>query len=107
MLLEELVKLTQHHREACQPYRDYGQPVCGSKGERRARSSLPSGQVFKQFDLKSVSEQDVYKVMRSSGTSIFFTDLPRSQHGKEADPGADQCFADHFRRPVSDARDRQ
>ena len=47
--------------------------------------------------MKSVSEQDVYKVMRSSGTSGYFSRifLDRNTARKQT-LALSQCFADHF-----------
>ena len=99
MLLEELVKLTQHHREACQLYRDYVDslfPEATRASDLRDLPYLPV-RAFKQFDLKSVPEQDVYKVMRSSGTSGHFSRifLDRDTARKQT-LALSRCFADHF-----------
>ena len=99
MLLEELVKLTHHHREACQLYRDYVDsmfPDATTAGDLRDLPYLPV-RAFKQFDLKSVPEQDVYKVMRSSGTSGHYSRIYLDRAtAKRQTLALSQCFADQF-----------
>ena len=71
MLLDDLVKLTERHRLACPFYRDYTDSMFADATMATSLGDLPYIPVraFKQFDLKSVPDDHVYKVMRSSGTS--------------------------------------
>ena len=70
-ILEDLVSLTDHHRAACQPYADYCDTLFSGPEAPGSLAELPFLPVraFKEFDLRSVSEADVFKVMTSSGTS--------------------------------------
>lgn len=100
MLLKDLVKLTQHHREACKPYRNYVDSMfpnaATAASELHDLPYLPV-RAFKQFDLKSVPEKDVYKVMRSSGTSGHFSRIFLDRDtAKTQTLALSQCFADHF-----------
>ena len=99
MLLEELVKLTEHHRSSCRVYRDYTDSMFLGTGEVESLSDLPYLPVraFKQFELKSVPDEDVYKVMRSSGTSGSFSKifLDRGTARKQT-LALTATFADHF-----------
>lgn len=62
-------KLTQHHKDKCKIYSDY----VDSLFERNPQSlkDIPYLPVraFKEFDLLSVPEQDIFKTMYSSGTT--------------------------------------
>ena len=70
MLLDDLVKLTERHRLACRFYRDYTDSMFANDAAPSSLADLPYLPVraFKQFDLKSVPDDDVYKIMRSSGS---------------------------------------
>lgn len=70
LLIEELNELTGYHVENCELYRNYIKsffPVIKS----HSINDIPYIPVraFKQFELKSISSNNVYKVMQSSGTS--------------------------------------
>lgn len=70
MMLDELRELTRHHRQHCKLYGDFVTSYFG-EGDGDMLANLPYLPVraFKSFDLKSVSDDAVYKVMTSSGTS--------------------------------------
>lgn len=70
MDVEDLNALTEHHMAACKPYADYVRSMFSEQRpcDLTAVPYLPV-RAFKRFDLKSVSDEEVYKVMRSSGTS--------------------------------------
>ena len=76
MLIDDLNALTQHHKSSCKLYRDYVNSVFS---ERRADklSDLPYLPVraFKEFEIKSVPDDAVFKTMRSSGTSGKFSQI--------------------------------
>ena len=99
MLLDDLVKLTERHRLACRFYRDDTDSMVANDAAPTSLADLPSLPVraFKQFDLKSVPDDDVYKIMRSSGTSgshsRIFLDRDTSRRQTVA---LSHCFADHF-----------
>jgi hypothetical protein len=71
-LLRLLDELTEHHRELCAPYARW---LTASSGllppERAGLAGVPFLPIpaFKQHDLLSVPRDQVYKVLRSSGTS--------------------------------------
>ena len=95
MLLDDLVNLTERHRVGCRFYRDYIDSMFASTATPTSLADLPYLPVraFKQFDLKSVPDDDVYKVMRSSGTSgTHSQNLPRPRHRQASDRGAEPVF---------------
>jgi hypothetical protein len=69
-LLQELNKLTARHRAACSLYDHYVSALFGDR-EATSLAEVPYLPVraFKTFDLKSVSDADVFKTMVSSGTT--------------------------------------
>jgi hypothetical protein len=69
-LLQDLNRLTAHHRAACGLYGDYVSALFGDS-EARSLAEVPYLPVraFKTFDLKSVADADVFKIMTSSGTT--------------------------------------
>ena len=71
MILRELNELTHHHRQACDIYRYYVDSMFSLEPAPTMLSDLPYLPVraFKEHELKSVPDSQVYKVMRSSGTS--------------------------------------
>jgi phenylacetate-coenzyme A ligase PaaK-like adenylate-forming protein len=70
-ILDDLIALTDHHRAACKPYANYCDTLYPQNRRPRSLADLPFLPVlaFKDFDLRSVAEADVFKVMMSSGTS--------------------------------------
>ena len=82
MFVDELKELTDHHRQACDLYRNYIDTVFPAGAKARSLSDLPYLPVraFKEFELKSVLDKDVYKVMRSSGTSGNFSKIFLDKH---------------------------
>ncbi|MEU8240707.1 acyl-protein synthetase [Actinoplanes missouriensis] len=69
VLLKELSALTEHHRERCEPYArilDASGFVAAS-----AVSELPylPVRLFKNLELKSIPDDEVFKVLTSSGTT--------------------------------------
>lgn len=70
-LLEDLIALTEHHRAACKPYADYCDTLYPNAATPATLADLPFLPVraFKEFDLRSVPEEDVFKIMMSSGTT--------------------------------------
>lgn len=69
--IDELNALTDFHRKHCRLYNDYVQTLFGDVGIARDLTEIPYLPVraFKQFNLKSIEDHDVYKIMTSSGTS--------------------------------------
>ena len=99
MLLDELVKLTERHRLACPLYRDYTDSTFADVAVAGSLADIPYLPVraFKQFDLKSVQDADVYKVMRSSGTSGSYSRIFLDRDtAKRQTLALSQCFAEHF-----------
>jgi phenylacetate-coenzyme A ligase PaaK-like adenylate-forming protein len=70
-ILKDLIALTDHHRAACKAYANYCDTLYVSDHPPESLADLPFLPVraFKDFDLRSVAEEDVFKVMMSSGTS--------------------------------------
>ncbi|WP_443645015.1 LuxE/PaaK family acyltransferase [Candidatus Ponderosibacter sp. Uisw_141_02] len=77
MIVKELSELTQHHRQACDLYRHYVDSMFPLEPAPKLLSDLPYLPVraFKEHELKSVLDSQVYKVMRSSGTSGHFSKI--------------------------------
>lgn len=71
LLTDSLSKLTAWHAHNC---KEYGQiiryllPKLNSIEQIEDIPFLPSG-IFKEFDLKSVSDENIFKIMTSSGTT--------------------------------------
>ena len=115
MLLDELVKLTERHRLACPLYRDYTDSTFADVAVAGSLADIPYLPVraFKQFELKSVQDADVYKVMRSSGTSGSYSRIFLTAPRRNARPwrsasalpnisglGAFPCWSSTARRPL-------
>ncbi len=69
-ILDDLIALTEHHRAACKRYAHYCDTFYRKDSPLGSLADLPFLPVraFKDFDLRSVAEEDVFKVMMSSGT---------------------------------------
>lgn len=76
MLLDELNALTKHHHANCKLYADYIDTMFAGHEARELRDVpyLPV-RAFKNFELKSVADDDVFKVMTSSGTSGAYSKI--------------------------------
>ena len=99
MLLKNLIKLTEHHRSSCQLYRDYTDSMFSKSHHVETLSDLPYLPVraFKHFELKSIPVEDVYKIMRSSGTTGNFSKIFLDRGtAKKQTMALTTCFADHF-----------
>jgi phenylacetate-coenzyme A ligase PaaK-like adenylate-forming protein len=66
-----LTEITRHHYENCDEYKRVIDALFGGMCETANLEELPflPVNIFKQYELKSVSEDQVFKKMRSSGTS--------------------------------------
>ena len=71
LLTERLVELTEMHKEKCADYLRMLNSVDYSKGKIVSYTDLPflPVRLFKELDLKSVSQDDIVKTMTSSGTT--------------------------------------
>ncbi len=71
LLTERLLELTEHHRAECREYATILDTIGYQKEKIGSYGELPflPVRLFKQFDLKSVSKEEVVKTMTSSGTS--------------------------------------
>ncbi|MER6943525.1 acyl-protein synthetase [Nonomuraea sp. NPDC000554] len=69
-LLPALVELTEHHRAACPPYQRILDAI-GATGPYRRVAELPwlPVRMFKTHELRSVPEEQVFRVLTSSGTT--------------------------------------
>ncbi|MGN9786692.1 LuxE/PaaK family acyltransferase [Nonomuraea sp. ZG12] len=69
-LLPELAALTERHRRACEPYRRILDAI-GSAAPYSRVADLPwlPVRLFKTHELRSVPEEQVFKVLTSSGTT--------------------------------------
>lgn len=70
LLLPRLLELVEHHRHACPPYARFLAATgwTGSADSVAAIPHLPVG-VFKSHELRSVPEEEVFRVLTSSGTT--------------------------------------
>ncbi|CAP56944.1 LuxE/PaaK family acyltransferase [Gluconacetobacter diazotrophicus] len=68
--LREINRLTSHHRVSCHLYSSYIASLFGD-GDAASLAEVPYLPVraFKTFTLKSIRDEDVFKIMTSSGTT--------------------------------------
>lgn len=71
MIFEDIKSLTKDHMADCDLYRYYIESLFPKFETAQTLADLPYLPVraFKEFELKSIDDDDIYKVMRSSGTS--------------------------------------
>ena len=71
LLREGLLRLTEHHRAQCAPYARMMETVGFSAASVRSVEDVPflPVRLFKEMELQSVAEEDVFKTMTSSGTT--------------------------------------
>jgi phenylacetate-coenzyme A ligase PaaK-like adenylate-forming protein len=69
-LLKNLVSLTELHSKRCNVYRNYIHTIFPDEAPINCLADLPwiPVRAFKEFDLKSISNDEIYKIMQSSGT---------------------------------------
>ena len=78
MFLKELIELTKHHKENCTLYRDYLDSFYpGNIKNIKELNEVPFLPVraFKEFNLKSIKDDEIYKTMTSSGTSGSYSKI--------------------------------
>ena len=70
LLLRELKALTEMHREKCKGYGNYLDAIGYIDNQANTLEDVPFVpiRVFKELDWKSISDQEVFKTMMSSGT---------------------------------------
>ena len=71
LLCGGLLRLTEHHRAHCAPYARMMETVGFSAVDVRSVEDVPflPVRLFKEMELRSVAEEDVFKTMTSSGTT--------------------------------------
>lgn len=71
LLTERLVQLTESHKDKCKEYSDILESTSYDKSKVKTYTDLPylPVRLFKELNLKSVSDEEVVKTMTSSGTS--------------------------------------
>lgn len=76
-LLEELYALTDYHKKNCDLYSYHTDTFFKNSKKPKKLDWLPYLPVraFKEFELKSIKESEVFKVMTSSGTSGQFSKI--------------------------------
>ena len=84
MILEELNNLTTHHLKNSLLYKKYVNTFFeNDQGQTLSDVPFLPVRAFKEFDLKSILDEDVFKIMRSSGTggkqSQIFLDKETAQ----------------------------
>ncbi len=98
MLVDDLNDLTNHHKSHCKLYADYVASMF-PKGQAEQLADIPFLPVraFKEFTLKSVPDDAVYKTMRSSGTSGQFSQIFLDKQTALSQTRAlAESFADYF-----------
>ena len=71
LLFKELFNLTEMHRKCCPVYANYLDAINYEQNNTKTIEDIPflPIRIFKEFDLKSIPNEEVFKVMLSSGTS--------------------------------------
>jgi len=71
LLLHELNTLTEMHRKQCAEYANYLDAIGYHHNQAKSLCEVPfiPIRIFKELELKSIPDEDVFKVMMSSGTS--------------------------------------
>ena len=71
LLFEALQNLTRHHYENCEGYKKILDKLEINIDNLKNTFDIPfiPVRLFKEFELKSVADEDVFKTMTSSGTS--------------------------------------
>lgn len=77
MINKDFEKLTNFHKKNCSLYRDYLSTFYPNYKKIESINDVPFLPVraFKEFELKSISDKDIYKIMTSSGTSGNFSKI--------------------------------
>lgn len=98
MIIDRLNFLTDHHIQNCPLYADYTMTMFPQK-TISTLEDIPylAVRAFKEFALKSVNDDEVYKTMRSSGTSGQFSQIFLDKHtAKLQTQTLIEIFADTF-----------
>lgn len=71
LLLEQLNQLTEMHRLRCVEYANYLDAIGYSQNQAKTLDEIPFVpiRIFKELEMKSIPDEDVFKTMMSSGTS--------------------------------------
>ena len=71
LFTDELKKLTLHHMEHCTQYKNMMKGIGFSEQQVKSAADIPFLPVslFKDLDLKSISDEEVFKTLTSSGTT--------------------------------------
>ena len=77
MILQELQELTDYHRKNCGEYSRYVSTFFKNSGNIQKLEQIPYLPVraLKEFELKSINESEIFKIMTSSGTSGQFSKI--------------------------------
>lgn len=70
LLFGELQELTERHRARCAEYANYLDAIGYAPGQARTLEEIPfvPVRIFKELGMKSIPDEDVFKIMMSSGT---------------------------------------
>lgn len=71
LLLNEVKELTEYHRENCKEYSSYLDAIGYTVNQAKSLQEIPFVPIrlFKELELKSIPDKEVFKTMLSSGTS--------------------------------------
>lgn len=69
-LLKNLILLTELHYKKCKVYKNYIDTIFPDQASIKRLADLPwiPVRAFKEFNLKSIDDNDIFKIMQSSGT---------------------------------------
>lgn len=96
-MFDELIALTSYHKKHCKLYADYVDSLFPS--QPKCINDLPYLPVraFKEFDLLSISKDEIFKTMYSSGTTGSQSKIYLDKRTvKEQSNGLTQSFKDYF-----------
>ena len=71
LLLSEMLDLTEYHRDRCQAYANFLDAINYNPDRVKGLEDIPflPIRVFKEMKMKSIPDEDVFKIMMSSGTN--------------------------------------
>lgn len=71
LLLKELNQLTKMHKAECAAYANYLDAIGYEQEQAKTLEEIPFVpiRIFKELEMKSIPDEDIFKIMMSSGTS--------------------------------------
>jgi len=105
LLLPQLQQLTQQHKRSCEPYAKILHSFRQTEVESLADLPYLPVRLFKTHTLRSIAEEEVFKILTSSGTtsqqvSRIYLDKTTAQFQTKALVAILQDFLGKYRRPM-------